>query len=353
MAELSEILSQSEFFTDLSQELMDRIALRLKTIVIPEGSVVCHEGEPGDSMYMIVKGKVSVLKEMGWGQHELRQMGANEAFGEMALISKEARSATVKALERTECLQLDQESFSELLDQDPLFAQRVVKVMTRRLSALGERTSQELLGAYRALMFALADLTDSRDPETGAHLVRTRHYCVALAKKLAAHPQYVKDIYPDFIEQIFNVSPMHDIGKVAIPDIILLKPARLTPEEYEIMKTHAKAGAEAFDKVLEQCDIEIFRMARRICLYHHENWDGTGYPTRLRGDAIPLESRIMAMADVYDALLSRRVYKPAMPYDATREEIRKSAGTKFDPDMTGIMLDNIGLFEEIHAKYRD
>ncbi len=119
------------------------------------------------------------------------------------------------------------------------------------------------------------------------------------------------------------------------------------------MKSHTRAGAAAFERVLGECDMEIFRMAHKICLYHHEKWNGSGYPVCLAGDAIPLESRIMAMADVYDALLSKRVYKPAMSYEATREELAKSAGTHFDPLMTRIMLENIGLFEDIHRKFTE
>jgi putative two-component system response regulator len=149
------------------------------------------------------------------------------------------------------------------------------------------------------------------------------------------------------------LSPLHDIGKVAVPDAILLKPDRLTAEEFEIMKTHTTAGAAAFQKVIEQCKAEVFVMAQRICLHHHEKWDGTGYPSHLAGDAIPLEARIMAMADVYDALLSKRVYKLPMSYAATLEEFRKSSGTFFDPVMTEIMIENIQLFEDIHRSHKD
>ncbi len=304
-------------------------------------------------MYIIVSGRVSVSSDMGWGQRELERMGPGAVFGEMAPISNEVRSATVRALEKSECLQLGKASFGDLLDKDPSIAQQVAKVMTKRLSALVHKTSGELLGAYKALMFAIADLTESRDPETGAHLERTRNYCVRLAERLAGDGRFRDRITPPFIDGIYQVSPLHDVGKVAIPDAILLKPGRLDPAEFAVMKTHSTAGAGAFDKVLMQSDTEIFRMARRICLHHHERWDGTGYPLGLAGEAIPLESRIMAFADVYDALLSRRVYKPAMTKEATREEIRKSAGSQFDPYMAQIMLSNIGEFEEIHARFRE
>jgi response regulator RpfG family c-di-GMP phosphodiesterase len=353
MIDRRSILSQSELFRGLDSKSIDRVSAHLKEAIFERGSIVCREGEAGDSMYMILGGSVSVLKEMGWGRHELKRLVRGESFGEMSLISNERRSATVMALERTECLRFAQADFASLLDMDPQFAQKIAKVVTARLSALNQRTSSELLGAYRALIFALADLTDSRDPETGAHLERTRNYCVLLAQKLAPLPRYSEAISLGFIDELYNVAPLHDIGKVAVPDAVLLKPGRLTPEEYEVMKTHATAGADAFRKVLEQCDAELFRTAYNICLHHHEKWDGSGYPSGLAGDAIPLEARIMAMADVYDALISKRVYKPPMSYEETREEIRGASGSAFDPAMTEVMLANTGLFEDIHRKYQD
>ena len=351
--DLNVVLNKSELFSHVKDDSLELISRHFKKATFNAGEIICREGDDGDSMFVIYSGKVSVLRDMGWGERELGRMQSPEIFGEMALITEETRSATVKALEKTECLQLDNKSFDTLLDQDLSFAQQVAKFMTRRCSALTRKTSDELLSAYRALMFAIADLTDSRDPETGAHLERTRNYCVVLADKLSHHPHFKNVITPGFLDSIYHVSPLHDVGKVAVPDAILLKPAKLTTEEYEIMKLHTTAGADAFDKVLEQCDNELFRMARRICLHHHEKWDGTGYPMKLSGENIPLESRIMAFADVYDALCSKRVYKPAMSKEETREEIKKSSGTFFDPLITQIMLENISLFEEIHDKYQE
>ncbi|MDX9801637.1 MAG: cyclic nucleotide-binding domain-containing protein [Spirochaetia bacterium] len=350
---LNVVLKNSELFSNLNEASISLITSHFKKITFNPGQVICREGDIGDSMFVILSGKVSVLRDMGWGERELGKMESPEIFGEMALITEETRSATVKALEKTECLQLDSRSFDTLLDQDLSFAQQVAKFMTRRCSALTKKTSDELLSAYRALMFAIADLTDSRDPETGAHLERTRNYCLVLSDLLSRHSRFKNVITPGFLDSIYHVSPLHDVGKVAVPDAILLKPARLTPDEYDIMKRHTSAGAEAFDKVLEQCDNELFRMARRICLHHHEKWDGTGYPAKLSGEAIPLEARIMAFADVYDALCSKRVYKPAMSKEETRAEIKKSSGTFFDPLITQIMLENIKLFEDIHDKYKE
>jgi response regulator RpfG family c-di-GMP phosphodiesterase len=353
MQELHETLNRSELFAGLGPSSVELISNCLQSVVFEGNQVICQEGETGVSMYIIVSGRVSVSSDMGWGQRELDQKCSGAVFGEMALISNEVRSATVRAVERTECLQLGKASFQSLLDRDPSIAQQVAKVMTKRLSALVHRTSAELLGAYRALVFAIANLTESRDPETGAHLERTRNYCVLLAEKLAADARFKDRISHPFIDGLYQVSPLHDVGKVAVPDSVLLKPARLSPEEFEVMKTHTTAGAAAFEKVLKQSDSELFRMAYRVCLHHHERWDGSGYPTRLAGEAIPLESRIMAFADVFDALLSKRVYKPALTMEVTRDEIRKAAGTQFDPFMAEIMLENILQFEEIHAKFQD
>lgn len=350
--DLKIVLEKSDLFSNVTKDSIEMISHHFKKVTFEQDHIICKEGDIGDSMFVILRGKVAILRDIGWGERELGMMESPEVFGEMALLTKETRSATVKALEKTECLQLDNESFDTLLDQDPFFAQHVAKFMTKRFSALTQKTSDELLGAYRALMFAIADLTDSRDPETGAHLERTRNYCVVLAEKLSHHPKYKKTITQSFIESIYHVSPLHDVGKVAVPDKILLKPARLTPEEYEIMKTHTVAGADAFEKVLGQCNTELFRMAHRLCLHHHEKWDGTGYPMKLSGEEIPLEARIMSCADVYDALCSKRVYKPPMSKDVAREEIKRSSGTFFDPLITEIMLDNIHLFEEIHDKYQ-
>ena len=350
---LKEILGQSELFSGLCRESLERVEQHFKRAVYEQDVDIFREGDSGDCMFVILSGKVVVLRNMGWGEREINRMFANEVFGEMALISDETRSATIRTLERTECLKLDHESFDLLLDQDLSFAQRIAKVMTKRLSALTRRTSDELISAHRALMFAIADLTDSRDPETGTHLERTRNYCVLLAEKLSRLPRYADLITHSFMEGLYHASPLHDVGKVAVPDAILQKPARLDPAEYEIMKSHTIAGATAFEKVLSQCDTELFRIAHSICLHHHEKWNGTGYPGKLAGEAIPLEARIMSFADVYDALLSKRVYKPAFTKEATRAEIRASAGTFFDPFMTEVMLENIGLFEAVYDKYKD
>lgn len=347
-----EFITSSELFSGIGQDTVDRVAERFQEVSFAEGDVICQEGDTGDRMFIITDGEVSVRKETGWGHRELRRLVDGEVVGEMSLISEEKRSATVQALKNTTCLQLSKSDFANLLDSDPHIAQQVAIILTKRLSVLGRNTSQEILNAYRALMFSLADLADSRDPETGAHLNRTRSYCALLAEKAIWHDDYKDAIYPGFIESIYQVSPLHDIGKVAIPDSVLLKPGKLTDKEFSIMKGHSVVGAQSLQGVLEYSNEEIFHMAHRICLHHHEKWDGSGYPQGLAGSDIPLDARIMAFADVYDALLSKRVYKPPMEFDEAAAVIEDMGGSHFDPVLTQIMLDNLEQFEVIHTHYQ-
>jgi putative two-component system response regulator len=180
-----------------------------------------------------------------------------------------------------------------------------------------------------------------------------REYCVLLAKLLRNHPKYRGQIDDEFLENIYFVAPLHDIGKVAIPDGVLLKKGRLTDAEFEIMSTHTTLGANAVDTVLEFCNFELFRMAKRVILGHHERYDGLGYPRGVMGEDIPLEARIMTLADIYDALLSERVYKPAFSYEEARKEILNHSGSRFDPDMVEVMLAHLAEFEAVHRRFRD
>ena len=347
------LLRGSELFADLKAESVERIADRMKTEQYARDAIICREGDPGNQLYIIIHGDAVIQKDMGWGTRELDRMGAGEVFGEMALITRERRSATVKAIVDTECLQLDQNEFDSLVDQDSHFAQRVAQIVSRRLAVLGQESSKDLLSSYRTLMLALAGLAESRDPETGAHLERTRGYCTLLADLLSSRKDSREVIESAFIDGIHYVSPLHDIGKVATPDSILLKPGRLSSEEFETMKTHTSIGAKTIRRVLDESHQEVFHMAYNICLYHHERWDGTGYPEGIAEDEIPVEARIMSVADVFDAMLSKRVYKQAYSLDTVMEEMSRSAGTQFDPRMIKLLEEHVDRFASINQKYSD
>jgi putative two-component system response regulator len=203
-------------------------------------------------------------------------------------------------------------------------------------------------------IFALAKLAESRDPETGAHLERVRSYCRLLSQHLSMSPKFQAEIDSEFIRLMYLTSPLHDIGKVGIPDSVLLKPDRLNDREYEIMKKHAAIGAETLSAALLRFpDVPFLRMARDIAATHHERWDGSGYPDGLAGEAIPLAGRIMAVADVYDALSSRRVYKAAYTHEVAKSMIVSDSGTHFDPDVVQAFLSAEPGFLEIRRRFHD
>jgi putative two-component system response regulator len=203
-------------------------------------------------------------------------------------------------------------------------------------------------------IFAMAKLAESRDPETGGHLERVRRYSRCLATEMAGLEKYRGVITPAFISLLYQTSPLHDIGKVAIPDHVLLKPGRLDSQEFEIMKYHAQAGADTLDKALRvHPHAEFLRMARDIAGGHHERFDGKGYPAGLAGERIPLSARIFAIADVYDALISKRVYKEAFTHDVARNIILQGDGTQFDSDVVQAFVRTEGQFRIIAAEQRD
>jgi putative two-component system response regulator len=206
-----------------------------------------------------------------------------------------------------------------------------------------------------ATIRAMASLAETRDNETGNHIRRTQHYVEALARHLQNHPRFKDDLTDTNIETIFKSAPLHDIGKVGIPDRILLKPGKLTPEEFEIMKTHTTLGRDAIVAAESDTthDNPFFRYAKEITYSHQEKWDGSGYPEGLMGNNIPLSARLMAVADVYDALISERVYKAAFTHEQAVEIIREGRGSHFDPDMVDAFLVLSEEFRRIAQRFAD
>jgi len=198
------------------------------------------------------------------------------------------------------------------------------------------RTAERILAleSRNLAIFAMAKLAESRDPETGVHLDRVRQYVRFLATNLSQQPKFEKIITPAFISLLYQTSPLHDIGKISIPDHVLLKPGRLDDQEFAIMKMHTRAGAETLDQAAKQYpDAGFLRMARDIALSHHERYDGKGYPEGIAGETIPLAARIFSVADVYDALVSKRVYKAAFSHAVAKNIVLQGEGTQFDPDV--------------------
>ncbi len=201
-------------------------------------------------------------------------------------------------------------------------------------------------------IFALAKLAESRDSETGEHLERMREYCRILAEELSLHPRYRDVVDGEYVGQIYLTSPLHDIGKVGIPDSILLKPGKLTEEEFEVMKQHSVLGGQTLDAVAaHHPEASYLQMARDIAFTHHERVDGRGYPDGLQGDDIPLCGRIAALADVYDALTSKRVYKAAYDHETAKEIILSECGRHFDSDVVDAFLRREDRFIKVSHRY--
>jgi putative two-component system response regulator len=208
--------------------------------------------------------------------------------------------------------------------------------------ALRVRSGMRLLSmeSCDVTIFTLAKLAESRSAETGAHLERMREYCRVLAEHLSHRPRFREEIDADYVNLIYRTSPLHDIGKVGIPDSVLLKAGPLTDDEFQTMKRHVRLGAETLEAAAEvQPDVEFLRMAREIVLTHHERYDGSGYPQGLAADEIPLCGRIVALADVYDALTVRRVYQNTRAHDLAKAIILESRGVQFDPDVVDAFLE--------------
>lgn len=221
------------------------------------------------------------------------------------------------------------------------------------LARESEEKTREITATRDVTVFALAQLAESRDTETGEHLQRMRRYAQILAERLALHGPYQDEIDAAFIEDLYRSSPLHDIGKVAIPDAVLLKPGRLTQEEFDVMKTHTLHGAHTLKKAAAATAYGSFlRMAIDIARHHHERFDGSGYPDGLKGMQIPLAARIVALADVYDALTSARCYKAPMSHDEAVSLIFQDSGRHFDPAVVDAFRDCLGEFEAVRSLAR-
>lgn len=233
---------------------------------------------------------------------------------------------------------------ADFLKDKNLFLEEEVARRTREVQVIQDVT-----------IVAMASLADTRSKETGSHLRRTQHYVRALAKSLQPHPKFSAQLDEKTIEILFKSAPLHDIGKVGIPDAILLKPGKLTAAEFEVMKTHTTLGRDAIAAAERQIDapVTFLRVARDIAYSHQEKWDGTGYPEGLAGEAIPVAARLMAVADCYDALISPRVYKAAYSHERSVAIIEARRGRHFDPDIVDAFLGIQDQFAAIAKRYPD
>ncbi len=218
-------------------------------------------------------------------------------------------------------------------------ARKQLKEHNQNLEAKVEEQTREVFATQQATIESMAAMAEYRDSETGGHINRVKGYVEVLATELVRLEAFKEQISPSMIPLLVRSAPLHDIGKVGIPDDILLKPGKLTTEEFEKMKSHTVYGAKILSSVQKKVgNLPFLDIAKEIAYYHHEKWDGKGYPAGLAGEAIPLSARIMAIADVYDALISRRIYKPPFPHSKAIQIIQEESGKSFEPAIVDTFL---------------
>ena len=300
------------------------------------------------SSITLTKGRISILKEFLFVLAVILPHTLN-------IIHSFSRN--IRAAFDAQFSLLTQTSLGDYSGSVPISSADEFGVMAKHINqvvkAIREKT-EELRHTRDVTILSLATLAETRDNETGAHLLRTQRYVRALAQQLKTHPHFSAYLDDETIDLLFKSAPLHDIGKVGIPDSILLKPGKLTDEEFLIMKTHAQIGADALTVAERELGSNSFLIiAQEISLAHHEKWDGSGYPSGLSGDAIPCSGRLMAVADVYDALISKRVYKPAFSHEKARDIIIEGKDKHFDPDIVDAFMAIEDEFRAIAQKYGD
>ena len=261
------------------------------------------------------------------------------SLGAVDYVTKPFEIVEVKARVKT---QLRLEEARLVLESQNIILEEKVKERTQLI----ERTNS-------AAIYCLAALAETRDPETGEHIKRTQEYIRELALELRDKEEYKDVLTDEYIELLYKSAPLHDIGKVGVRDSILLKPGKLTEEEFEEMKKHTTYGGESLMVGIKELGEESFlTLAKEIALTHHEKWDGSGYPRGLSKEEIPISGRLMALSDVYDALISKRVYKGAFTHDEAKNIILESKGTHFDPDIVDAFIKREAKFIEIMERFR-
>ncbi|KAF1049829.1 response regulator [Xylophilus sp.] len=262
-------------------------------------------------------------------------------LGAVDYITKPISPAILQARVQTH---LTLKASADFLRDRGAYLEREVALRTLEVQAIQDVT-----------IMALTSLAETRDNETGNHIRRTPLYVKALAERLRGHPRFAHALNDRMIDLLYKSAPLHDIGKIGIPDAILLKPGPLTVEEFEVMKTHTTLGRKAIEDAERRLGMRVgfLSVAKEIAYSHQEKWDGSGYPEGLAGEAIPPSARLMALADVYDALISKRVYKPAYPHEQSCATVARGRGGHFDPDIVDAFMDLAEDFRTIATLYRD
>ncbi|MFK5895196.1 MAG: response regulator [Pseudomonadota bacterium] len=290
------------------------------------------------------------------GYEVCKQLKANSATHEIPIIFITALNKSGHEAKGLELGAVDYISkpFEPILVKARVHNQLELKQHRDHLEDLVLERTKELALTQQVTIEAMGTLAEYRDPETGGHIKRTQAYIQVLAEYLSNNNKYKQYLTSDMIDKLYQVAPLHDIGKISVSDSILLKPGKLTELEFEEMKKHVQYGSDAL-RIAEKRlgSSSYFSLARELIENHHEKWDGSGYPNKRKGEEIPLSGRLMAIADVYDALISKRVYKPSMPHNKAKQIIIEGKGNHFDPEIVDAFISIEDKIKQIAKEFAD
>ena len=333
-------LSAAELLAGLPSDAREALARRARRRRYRAGEVIFYEGEDGDSLHIVRSGAVSVIRPSRDCELVLQRLGAGDVFGEVAVLNSARRLASIVASEDCETVEVSKAALDQVLDANPDVVRQMLGWLASSLtlakeqvahhnqvleSRVRERT-EELRETQLETVRRLGQAAESRDDATGLHIARMSRFSQRLA--IAAGWSEAD------AEGLLHATPMHDIGKIGIPDSILRKPGKLDPAEWDVMKTHTTIGAG----ILAGSRSSVLRMAETVAQHHHEKWDGTGYPAGLSAEQIPEVARICAVCDVFDALISVRPYKHAWTVEAALGEVDYQSGKHFDPRLAQLFV---------------
>jgi response regulator RpfG family c-di-GMP phosphodiesterase len=336
-------LAAVELFASLPQPALADLSRHARTCTYPVGATVFEEGDIGDCLHVVRSGAVKVIRPSHDDDVVLDVLGAGKVFGELAVLNSSPRTATLVAVADTVTVVVDKKAIETILDSHPAAVREMLGTVARSLTfakeelarhnraleeTVRERT-EELRRTHLDIVRRLAQAAEWHDDTTGRHINRMSRLSQRLA--LAA------GMSEEQAEMLLQASALHDIGKIGIPDRVLLKPGKLDADEWELMKTHTTIGAQ----LLSGSTSDVVQMAERVALTHHERWDGKGYPHGLHGVDIPFESRICTITDVFDALVSERPYKKAWTVDEALAEVERMSGSAFEPKLVEIFLRDV------------
>ena len=342
-------LAAVELFASLPQAALADLARHAEIRTYPKGATIFEEGDHGDCLHVLRSGAVKVVRPSHDAAVVLDVLGPGKVFGELAVLNSSPRTATLVAVADTVTVSVDKTSIYYVLDRHPGAVREMLGTVARSLTfakeelarhnraledTVRERT-EELRSSHLEVVRRLAQAAEWHDDTTGQHIARMSR----LAQRLAL----AAGVDAEQADMLLQASALHDIGKIGIPDRVLLKPGKLDAEEWDLMKTHTTIGAQ----ILSDSNSDVLRMAETIALTHHERWDGKGYPDGVVGSAIPLESRICSICDVFDALISERPYKKAWPVSDALAEIARMSGQAFEPWLVEVFLREVAPDAEI------